>query len=444
MRNAKLGRIWRYAVSTAAGALFLTAGMSCQNSLKVTNPQNFTTDVLDDPKILQSVADGVEGSLHGVFDDLIVHTALLSDEIEDSSTWIDWADISLGRIRGDWPSSYNGGWGQDGLLRARYAAADAVDRITRVLGADTASKSPMIAQVRTTDAWIDLYLGMDFCEAPLVANGPRAADTELLKQALTKFNNAIAAATSVGTAGAPYLNWALAGRARTNLFLGNFDAAATDAAAVPTGFVKQALYSTNSSTSFAGGQLNQNRNRSGTLRSIWWPMVDTSTNAQVPTPDQYVKDPWTNVNDPRMVVVHPRGRLGVNNKTLSYSIQKYKDYTSPITMTSKREMNLIRAEVYWRKGDVANAVAMLNIDRATVNLAAFPTTLTLDDVFQRILSERFAVMFIEGHRLTDLNRFNLIRTRLGAGRALKFPMGRTEILNNTNMIVGAAKCPVTS
>jgi hypothetical protein len=444
IRIAKAGRIRRYAAWTAASALVLVAVAACENTLKVTNPQSFTTEALDDPKILQSVADGIDGTLQQIFGSYVVFEGLLSDELEDSSTWINFANMSLGRFGPGSPDDQTVGSGgnQGSILRNRFAAQDALSRITRVLGADAAGKSALTAQVQTADAWNDLYLAMAFCESPLVANGPSAPDSAVYKQALTKFNDAVTTATAAGATAIK--NWALAGRARTNLFLGNYDAAAADAAAVPAGFVKQALFSTSSATSFAGGQLNQNRNRSGTLRRLWWPMVDTSNAAQPLASDQYVKDPWTNTNDTRMAVLHTKGLRGVSNQALYYGIQKYKDWTAPITMTSKREMNLIQAEVYWKKGDLANAVTTLNINRTAAGLPAFAMPLTADDVFQRLLSERFAELFVEGHRMTDLNRFNLVTKQLGPGRATKYQLTLTEIINNPNMTLGQQTCPKIS
>ena len=425
----------------AVCAMALVAVPACENSLKVTNPQSFSTDVLDNVRILQSVADGAEGSLQQAYDLTVVYTGLLSDELEDSSTWINWANMSLGRFAAGLPDDQGT---QAALLRTRYDAIDAEARIRRVLGDTGAVKSTMLAQVQTVNAWSDVYLAMMFCESPLVPNGPSATDSAVYKQALTKFNTAITTAQGLGAGGTAILNWALAGRARVNLFLGNYDAALADANAVPATFVKQALFSTNSATSFAGGQLNQNRNRSGSLRRIWWPQVDTSNVGQTPTPDQYVKDPWTGINDPRMAVLHTKGLKGVNNQTTYYGIQKYKDYTAPETMTSAKEMNLIKAEVYWRKGDLTNAVAQLNINRVAAGLPAFTMPLTSNDVFQRLLSERFATLFVEGHRLTDLNRFNLIAQQLGTGRATKFQLSLGEILYNPSMKQGQSTCPSIS
>lgn len=440
--RTRTARFVRWAALTAC----LASMPACGNVLDVEDPQTFSNEDLDDPKILKAVADGVEGQFQQVFDDALVFMSLLGDEIEDTSTWIDWADVSLGRVRGDWASAPGFAGTQDELLRNRFAAIDAADRFTRVLGEDVASHSPFTAQVKTTEAWADLILGMAYCESPLEPGGERAPDTELYKEAVTKFTDAITVAQAAGTG--DFVSWALAGRARANLFAGNYDAALADAQAVPAAFIRQAKYAEGVATSFPGNQFHQNRNRSGGLRRIWWPMVDTSNNNLVPTPTQYVKDPWTQQNDPRMQVLHPRGRLGVNNSTLHYSIEKFKDRAAPITITSKREMNLIEAEVYWRKGDFDSAIEALNRNRTTdpANLPAFTKAgaWTGDEVFARLLSERFAELFVEGHRMNDLYRFNLVATQLGSGRATKLPLSRTEILSNAAMKEGEAKCPAIS
>jgi hypothetical protein len=420
---------------------------ACKDLLKVEDPQTFGNEDLDDPNILAAVADGVEGIFQQTFDDALVYAGLMSDELEDTSTWVAWADMSAGVFRPNYAGGTTDFAGpQNDFLRARYAATNAAERFERVMGKDAAAKTRIMAQVKATEAWSDLINAMDYCEAPIVAGGPRQPDNEVLKAALPKFTDAITIATAAGSSAADFLNWARAGRARTNLFLGSYDAALADAQAVPAGYRKQALYAEGVSTSFPGNQLHTNRNRSGSLRSIWWSMVDTSNNA-VATNIQFVKDPWTLQNDNRMQVLHPRGRLGVNNRTRHYSIQKYADRAAPITITSKREMNLVEAEAYWRKGQLPQAIEALNRNRTTApaSLPAFDAAgLSADDVFQRILSERFAELFVEGHRLNDLARFNLVTARLGTGRSIKFPLSRTEILNNANMKEGEATCPKIS
>jgi hypothetical protein len=46
--------------------------------------------------------------------------------------------------------------------------------------------------------------------------------------------------------------------------------------------------------------------------------------------------------------------------------------------------------------------------------------------------------------LSDLYRFGLIKDRLGAGRATKLPLSRTEQLGNPNIGDGKETCPAIS
>ncbi|MEW5918137.1 MAG: hypothetical protein AB1762_17170, partial [Gemmatimonadota bacterium] len=181
----RAGRVARSAV--AIGAVGLLAG--CSGIFDVEDPQAFGNEDLNDPAILAAVAAGVEGALHQSYDDLIVIGGLLSDEIEETSTWIDWRDISLGRVRADWPTPGSFSGPQDGLLRARFAAQDAKARFDEVLGT-AAATSPLVAQVQWVDAVADLLIGMNYCEGPDVASGSAVSDATLIKNAITKLTTA--------------------------------------------------------------------------------------------------------------------------------------------------------------------------------------------------------------------------------------------------------------
>ena len=191
---------------------------------------------------------------------------------------------------------------------------------------------------------------MGYCESPLVQNGPRAPDTELYKQAITKFGTALTIAQAAGTS--QWVDFAHAGRARANLLAGNYDAALADAQAVPAGFLKQALYSVNSQTTFTGGQFHYNRNRSGGLHTMYWSMVDTSnSNSGAFNPVQYVKDPWTGTADQRLAVSHKAGSvaIGVDNKTKLAHGEYQHDEHKPLAMSCGISAAQIDAIGDWRK-----------------------------------------------------------------------------------------------
>jgi len=46
--------------------------------------------------------------------------------------------------------------------------------------------------------------------------------------------------------------------------------------------------------------------------------------------------------------------------------------------------------------------------------------------------------------LNQIDRFNLVTSVLGTGRARRFPLSRNEILNNPSLKQGEAKCPAIS
>jgi hypothetical protein len=444
-RRFGLGRLAAYAFAAVA----IAATPSCNSEVfDVEDPQAFGNADLDNVKILKNVADGAEGLLHQAFDDVVVVNSLLSDQIESMSTWIDWEDISEGRVRADWPTGGSFSGPMDQLLRARFAAQDAAVRIQRVLGAD-AAKSPLMSQVQWVEGMSDLLIGMSFCEGPLQPSSARAPDTEFYKQAVTKLTTALTTAQSQNDA--TWINVIRASRARANLLAGNFDAALADAQAVTSAtFSKVAVYNQGSGAqqSTTGHQFHQNRNRSGGLRRMYFArahVVDTRTAAQGGNGETYLRD-WFDAtkDDKRMALTRFPGQLGVNNRFDYYGITKYNDYGADQVLISKRELNLIEAEVYYRKNDFANVAAKLNIDRVANGLPAIPTPANAADALNAVLNERFAVLFVEGQRANDLYRFGLVRSVLGAGRATKLPMSRTEIVNNSSMKEGEGRCPAIS
>lgn len=432
-----------------AGAVALVVfGAACGSALDVPNPQAFGDDALNNPIILKNVANGAEGALHQAFDDYIVYTELLSDEIESTSTWIDWEDVSEGRVRHDWPNQFSFSFTQDQILQARFAAQSATERINNVLAADAAT-SPLRAQTMLVDALSDLLLGTGYCESPLVPDGPRSPDTEVFAQAVTKFTAGLEAAQAItGDADAQrkWTNVAHAGRARANLMAGNYDAAKADAQAVDPGFEYQALYSEAggySTTSNPGEQFNQNRNRSGGLRRLYHSRVHVIDS--VTTGEAYLRDWSSGQDDHRMAVTRFEGQLGVNNRFAYYGITKYADRTSPIRMLSKIESNLVEAEVAMRAGDYATEANILNVMRARPGVALPPITITTAAEAQdALVNERMAELWVEGSRMQDLYRFNLVTQILGPSRATKLPLSTTEVLNNSAMKLGEGACPTIS
>jgi hypothetical protein len=442
----KTQRIIGIAGRAVGAAALVLAGAACGSALDVPNPQAFGDDALNNPVILKNVTNGAEGVLQLAFDDLIVVTELLSDDIESTSTWIDWEDISEGRVRHDWATAGSFSNPQDQLLRARFAAQSAAERVDAVLGA-AAATSPLRAQVLLVDALADLLLATGYCEAPLAPSTARAPDSEVFKQAITKFTAGLAAAQAITGDDAAKTKWtnvAYAGRARANLMAGNYAAAKTDAQAVAAGFQYNAIYSEGaaSTQSWTGQQLHQNRNRSGGLRRMYHSRVHVIDSTG--TGEAYLRD-WFDPtkDDKRMAVTRKAGQLGVNNRFAYFGIAKHSDRAAPIRMLSKIESTLIEAEVAFRANDFATEATLLNSlrTRAGIGLPAIPTPANATAARDALLNERMAELFVEGSRMQDLARFNLVGQTLGAARATKLPLSQTEILNNSAMKIGEGTCP---
>jgi hypothetical protein len=426
-----------------AAVAILAAG--CSGVFDVEDPQAFGDGDLNDPVIIKNVADGAEGSLHQAYDDFVQVTSLLGDELESTSTWIDWEDISEGRLRGDWATTGSFSDPQNQVLRARFAAQSAAERIRSVLGA-SANTSPLLTQVSWVDAFSDVVLGMGWCEGPLTQGGARSPNTAFFTQAITKLTATLTLAN--GLPAADQARWRpiiLASRARANLLAGNYDAALSDALAVPAGFVKNAVYAEAAAVqqSTTGNQFHQNRNRSGGLRRMYHNKV-LGTFGAAPTTG-YIADWYEPTKpDPRMAVTRVAGQLGVNNRFAYYGITKYADRGADQPMLTSKEMNLIAAEVYMRRGDFTNMAAKLNVERTAFGLTPIPAPTSAATAQEALLNERLASLFVEGHRAYDLHRFNLVGPVLGTGRNTMLPLSRNEILSNPSMKEGEATCPKIS
>ena len=408
----------------------LLAFLACDDDLlTVQDPARYTSPDLDGA--LDAVANGVEGDLYATHDGFVAYSALASDEYQHTGTWAGWDDVDHGRFR--FATSPADGI-MNGYLRTRWFANSTAERLEKVLGS-AAATDKMMAQIQTTKAWALLMMGEGFCEGVIEENGPVVTDVQMTTAALAELTTAMATAQAAGATA--YYNWALAGRARANLWLGNWDAALADAKAVPDGFVHYAQSSGNSSRqqNWIVFVATIGFNNAGGVREKWWPHVDTDKEMLI--------DPYTKQLDKRVEIWHDPGTIGVDGKTDYYSQWKYKDGEADVPMTHSDEMKLIEAEVYYQKGDYAGAQTVLNALRAAVDLDPLPTTTDKAKVMEYLLHETFAELWVEGRRMSYLHRWgktaeifkpiNDANNLRPLPRPSKFPMSYSEATYNTQI-----------
>ncbi|MDH3225286.1 MAG: RagB/SusD family nutrient uptake outer membrane protein, partial [Gemmatimonadota bacterium] len=276
------------------------------------------------------------------------------------------------------------------------------------------------------------YMGMAFCEGPAAPSGAAVTDMQLVQQAVTKFTDAIQTANAAGRA--DFAMAAQAGRAQAQLVLGDLAAAASDAAAIPDGFSYDAVFNVQNTNSVV--QLTtKTYNEAAGLMYVWWPQMDLSTSSG------FMRDPWTDVPDPRIPVFFD-GEVATDNETPHYSQWKYNQQTDDIPMVHSDLMRLIEAENLAAQSDFPGAMLILNTLRANVGLAALPAPADAAEMQQYLLSERFAELFMEGQRMVDLHRFDMVDDVFGpladserpaAGRPTKFSMTQDEAVVNANI-----------
>lgn len=415
-----------YRTSSVArwGAVLAVGGVAIAGAcdpFSVSDPSRYTDAALD--SALESVANGAEGQLHLSVDDYVIYTALLSDEWQHTGTWAGYDDVDKGRARyGTSPADYI----FTGLMRARYATQDAQERFLRLGLADT---DPKVVQVKSAEGWIDLYLGASWCEATQGAGTDAISDVQMLQQASTKLKAALALAQQAGLSRWVDIN--RAGIARASLYAGNYDEALAYAQQVPdswTGYYAKFSTTSDPQRNWVVLTNTVGFNKAAGMREKWWAQVDTINSK--------LRDPWTGQLDLRVEIRHPGGSLGVDSKTPHYSQWKYKTLADDIAISKPQEMRLIEAEVAWRKNDLTTAMSKMNAVRAAVGLNPLPDPAgNATTVRDYLLSERFAVLFMEGQRLADLNRFDLIGSYVGTGRLKKFPLAQFEAQNSPGGII---------
>lgn len=285
------------------------------------------------------------------------------------------------------------------------------------------NRTKLIGQVSAYAGYSLVLLGEGMCSAAINV-GPELQPAQIFAEAKSRFDSAVTAATTANDA--TTLNFALLGRARTLLDLGQAAAAATDAANIPPTFV----------VNMTTDALNVRREN--------WVFSSINLNAWSTVDPSFRGLTINGAPDPRVSVTNT-GKNGTTSGTQVVTADKYPALNTPIPIARYAEAQLIIADAKLAAGDLAGAAAAINTVRAThAGLPAYdPTGQTAAQVQAQIVEERRRELFLEGHRLGDLRRYNLaIPPASGTaypggggvyGTQTCFPLPDVERINNPNI-----------
>jgi hypothetical protein len=398
MRSTRLSRRSRTAL--LAGPLFaIAAACSEITSLEQSNPGSILARDVYTPANAQLLVSGAIGDFECAFHRYVAAQALLSDEFRNAFAAVINYDYDRRTLTPGHPygTATCGGAAQaPGVYTTLSVARGTADTILARLTEWTDAQMPtgvnrtqLIGRSAAYAGYSILLLGEAMCSAAINL-GPELSKTDLWNEARLRFDAAVTAATTAGDA--TTLNMARVGRARTLLNLGQTAAAGADAALVPSGFVVNAIANTTTN-------IRQNNHVFLHTRLNNFSSVDPS----------YVGLTFGGVADPR-VTVNVTTTVGSDGSTIIRQVMKYADRGAPIPIARYNEARLILAEAHVAAGNLQGAVDIINALHTAVGLPAYDGTgQTAAQVKAQVIEERRRELFVEGHRLGDMNRYLLPR-----------------------------------
>ncbi len=407
----------------------------CSDLLKVNDPDIVTPGNLDDPAVLPTIRAGAIGDFtlaysgsgaqgSGGVEGVIMTGGLLGDEWINSETFPTRIEVDARRINvtnATMQTVFRN------LHRARRATEFAVQRYADLLADPTTD--PGYAETLALSGFIYVFFAENYCSGVPVSQanpdgslvyGTPLTTAQLYDTAIVRFDAAFAATTS-----ASIQNLALVGKARAQLDIGQFAAAAATADTVPLTYAYTVQHTENTA-----------RENNGVF------------NANVTNERYSVADieglngfPYRSVVDPRTPSVRtPSNDVGFDAATPQWDALRFGDRKAPVTVATGAEVQLIAAEAALQAGDTLagggfftalNAIrsappAYFNSTRAGVAAVAPMAALTTADVIvaggavNLLFAERARWLWLSAHRLSDLRR--LVR-QYGRPVETVFPSG---------------------
>ena len=395
-------------------ALAASAGTLAGCSLDVTNPGPIEDTKLQTPDAVPALVVGMSADYANVYDEMVRITAIASDELGHGGSYTQEGLWVRGIIR---PEDVNGLW--SGMHRARFEAESGIDRFKAFSGASfDYGTSVYSARANLFAGLTNRLLGETVCGA-VFDNGPLQSDSAYFQRADTFFTEAIKIAL-VAKGATDVLNAAYGGRASVRAWLGNWDAAIADAALVPTAFVYNAIFSSNSTRENNSLVQETYVRREFSVYNTSWAQVFKDPRV-----------PWDTIKTSNGAI-----QTGQDGKTPYFRQAKYIDLGADIPVVKGTEMRLLQAEAALRKSNIPSAYDFMNQARANYKMAALTPAADLATAWKTLEFERGATLWLEARRLWDLRRWGAdsgpAKNTFLAARDKAVPVSLEEYQTNPN------------
>lgn len=432
-RMTAMHRLRRFRKAAALGLAFSFGLTACDpgDLLDVDPVDTVPAEGLTTPANARLLVNGAIADFECAYGSYVALTGVLSGEMIDAtSTAARWpVDRRLFNSASD--ESQYATFGCTGLgvyvplSTARWSADNILTALQGWTDAEVAEygedRDELIAEAAAYAGYAYLLLGEGFCSMAIDLSTEKTP-AEMFQLAIDKLEIAQAAAAAAGRD--DLVNLALVGQARAYRNLDDGASAVAAAQQVDADFE----YFAETATDFG---VRQNRL--------------FASNGPQPLGGQGLSVGWEyhhythyGLEDSRVAVSDSIGLAGDGTTPMFYQ-EKYTELDDPIRIASYDEAQLIIAEY----SDAATAEAIINEFHADAGLPAVDFTgMTAADILAHVVAERRSELWLEGHRLEDVERFNLDRFpapgtphRKGQsyGDARCFPLPDIEIRNNPNI-----------
>jgi hypothetical protein len=393
-RSARARALGSRLLAVLAGMSFVAAcGTSTGDLLSVQVPNSVPATVYDDPATATLMVNSVIGDFECAFGSFVMGEGMATDELHDgtfsNSNWnLDRRDNGFSSGVYGFASCTSTTGIYTPLSTARGEADQAITKLNGWTDAQVVNRQALIAQANLYSGFSYAALGMAMCQAAFDL-GPLVDQKGMFALAEKRFTDAITAAQA--TSQTSVLNAAYVGRARMRLYLHNSAGAIADAQLVPSSFAFNAAMDATNARRF--NHVFQAISTGGTTT------VEAATRAL--TTEQGEVDPRS-----RTVQLTTKPADGIQ---LQFIPVKYNAATLaageaiPMPIARYEEARLILAEA---QGG-ATAVGIINTLRATVSLKPYAGATDATSITALIAGERQRVLFLEGFRAFDIERFNL-------------------------------------